>query len=573
MLEARRLTGPNLVFEGTGAVLEVSLPPDAPPDPGAGARHGAWAENVRELVAALKLKKARPQVRRHDDGISLGMSAPRDVLYTATEILEAAWQLAGGEGSPRPHFDDCVEKLRVSLSKEQRPELIQLEAQANRVNCPLLSDDEVVSLGYGARSMSWPVTDLPAVDDVPWDDLGEIPVALVTGTNGKTTTVRLLAAILREAGYATGLSSTDALELNGELLDAGDWSGPGGARTILRDTRVEAAVLETARGGLLRRGLNVPRATTAAVLNVAEDHFGEWGVHNLEDLADVKLLVGAAVPRERVLVLNADDPVVWERGARLSVPSLPFALSRECEGLAACLEQNRDGLWIADDKVMTKWRGKQLELMPVADIPIALGGAARHNLSNALAAIGMALAMDVEPDAIRAGVSGFTGDAASNPGRLNVFRFGDATALVDFAHNPAGLTALVEMCAALPAERRVVVLGQAGDRDDAALSALADALAPLQPERVILKEMAEHARGREVGSVVELLAARLQELGVAEDQIERADSELAAVRAALESAQPGDLLLLLTHAQRGEVLELMAALESAKWKPGDALPG
>ena len=373
--------------------------------------------------------------------------------------------------------------------------------------------------------------------------------------------------------HATGLSSTDSLELNAEVLDAGDWSGPGGARTILRDTRVQAAVLETARGGLLRRGLNVPRATTAAVLNVAEDHFGEWGVHSLEDLADVKLLVGTAVSRDNVLVLNADDPVVWDRGARLSVPSLPFALSRECEGLAACLQQNRDGLWVADDKLLAKWRGKDLELMSVGDIPIAMGGVAKHNLSNALAAIGMALAMDVEPGAIRAGVQAFSGDAASNPGRFNVFRFGELTAVVDFAHNPAGLAALAETCAALPAKRRAVVLGQAGDRDDAALRGLADAVMPLQPDRVVLKELAEYARGREVGAVVELLAARLKELGVPDDHIERADSELAAVRQAFEGAQDGDLLLLLTHAQRGEVLELIAAMQSAKWKPGDALPG
>ncbi|GJM21479.1 MAG: Mur ligase [Planctomycetota bacterium] len=572
MLEARRLTGPNMVFDGTGAVLEVELPTEGPPPPGAGARHGAWAENVRELVAALGMKKARPQVRRHDNGISLGMSATRDLLYTATEILEAAWQLAGGESGRRPHFDDCVEKLRTSLTKEARPELLKLEAEANRKSLPLLADDDFVSLGYGASSLTWPVDELPAVDDVPWEDLAEIPVALVTGTNGKTTTVRLLAAMLREAGFVTGTSSTDSVEVNGELIEKGDWSGPGGARTILRDTRVQAAVLETARGGLLRRGLNVPRATTAAVLNVAEDHFGEWGIHSLDDLADAKLLVSRAVPRERQLVLNADDPFVWERGARLSVPSLPFGLARDSVGIAACLDQNRDALWIDDGKIVGVFQSKPVELGKVSDVALGMGGAARHNLSNALAAASMALVMGLEPDAIRATLKNFASSVASNPGRSNLFEFGKLTALVDFAHNPHGLAAVVETCAALPAKKRAVVLGQAGDRDDAALHALADAVLPLEPDLVILKEMSEHARGREVGDVVELLAARLVEQGVAEKKIERAPTELDAVRRAFESAGDGDQLLLLTHAQRDEVFDFVASLEAAKWKPGDKLP-
>src|SRR6185369_12860388 len=163
------------------------------------------------------------------------------------------------------------------------------------------------SLVWGARSSDAPAA--PDPRDVDWKRAHDVPIVLVTGSNGETTTVRLLASVIKAWGRVPGLSSTDNIVIGDDVVDSGDWSGPMGARAVLRDRRVQVALLETARGGILRRGLSVERADAAIVTNVAEDHFGEWGIFDLHGIAETKLVVGQVVPR---LALNAEDPVLVE---------------------------------------------------------------------------------------------------------------------------------------------------------------------------------------------------------------------------------------------------------------------
>ncbi|RZA24804.1 MAG: Mur ligase, partial [Lysobacteraceae bacterium] len=289
--DSRRLTGSNLYFDGTGAALESA--PGLRLDEGTLA---AWKRNVQAARAALAWPEDGIVLRRHRSGVSLAFNAPADQLYAATEVNEWAWwsalasppaaQVGGDEenGAPVPYHapghaavwdgESALHTLRAVAQAEARPALIALMQAADARHLPFLADDDEVSIGEGQGSRSWFVDELPAPEQVPWALLHAIPTALVTGSNGKTTTVRLLAAMCKAHGWRTAHSCTDGVYFDGQPLEAGDFSGPTGARTALRQSAAQAAILETARGGMLRRGLALAHADAAIVTNIAADHFG-----------------------------------------------------------------------------------------------------------------------------------------------------------------------------------------------------------------------------------------------------------------------------------------------------------
>ncbi len=220
-----------------------------------------------------------------------------------------------------------VARLRAAIAGERNPPLVALHEAARARDVTFLAGEELVSVGLGGGALVWPAGALPDPAAIDWSRVHDVPVALVTGSNGKTTVVRLLAAILAGQGLTVGHTSTDGVSVAGVRLAEGDYSGPSGARLLLRRPEVEAAVLETARGGLLRRGLGVDRASVAVVTNVADDHLGEFGVDSLDQLADVKLLPARAVRPGGAVVLNADDPLLRERAGSVGVPVVWFALA------------------------------------------------------------------------------------------------------------------------------------------------------------------------------------------------------------------------------------------------------
>jgi cyanophycin synthetase len=569
ILDSRRLTGPNLLLDGPGAILDVALE-GVDPAPAI----AAWREALAPLLDAVGWSGAATAARAHAQGVNLAFAAPFDTLYAATEVNEAAWHAAAASlrGEEPEESGTVVARLREAIERERKPWLEILAREARARGLTLLADDRRVSVGLGRGSRAWPSEETAElIDRIPWSELSDVPAAVITGTNGKTTTVRLLGAIAKAAGLTAGVTSTDWVTVGEEVVATGDYSGPNGARTVLRDRRVDVAMLEVARGGILRRGLALPRAQAALVTNVANDHLGEFGIFDVDALADVKMVVAKAVGEGGRVVLNADDPRLLERGRRLAVPVLWFTLDAAHPVLAEHLE--RGGMaCVLDDDMLEVARGHEWrEIVAVADVPITFGGAARHNVANALAAIGVAVTLGLPDEAIARGLRGFTSDPARNPGRANVWRLGGVTAIVDFAHNPHGLDALARMVAALPASRRAIVMGQAGDRDDEAIAEFARAAWAMRPDHVFVKEMEPYLRGRERGVIPALIEAELRRAGADEGGLSRWESELEAVRAALAWAREGDLLLLTTHAQREEVIALMEQLAASEWRPGSPL--
>jgi cyanophycin synthetase len=544
LLDSRRLTGPNLLLDRPGAVIEVSLSPDE-----AEKAVAAWQAQARRILDAVGWRDEVMAARLFPGGASLAVSAPVDGLYAATEVNEWAWAAARDRLEERD-FEREVERLRAEIAREANPPLIALGEAAAARGVSFLFDDRQASVGLGTGSLTWPVNELPEPQAIDWTAVHDIPVLLVTGTNGKTTTVRLLASMITAAGRVVGLTSTDRVEVNGQVVKRGDFSGPGGARTLLRDRRVEIAVLETARGGLLRRGLALDRATAVAALvtNIAADHLGEFGIYDLPSLVAVKLVIARAVGPEGRVVLNADDPVLVDAAGGIATPITWFSLDAG-KGAEAYLEDGALVLIQGDERV---------EVARVEEVPITFRGAARHNVANALAAISLAAAVGLPVEAMAEGLRRVGGTPEDNPGRANLFKRNGTRILIDYAHNPHGLLALLDIAQSLPAERRLIVIGQAGDRDDEAVRDLARAAWTFQPDRVIVKELPEMLRGRQPGEVPAILVDEFLRLGAPPESVTRTDSALVAVREALGWARPGDLLVLLVHTQRDEVMALLS---------------
>ena len=537
-------------------MIDVALAPQE-----AEAAIAAWREEVRRILEAVGWGGEEVAVRRFPGGANLAISAPLDCLYAATEVNEWAWTAAETVvmdiGDP-PETVEAAARLREEIEQERRPGLLALREAARARGVSFLFGEEMATVGLGAGSISWPVKELPDPSTVDWGAVHDIPALLVSGTNGKTTTVRLLAAMLETAGKVVGATSTDRIAVGNESLERGDFSGPSGARMLLRDRRLEVAVLETARGGILRRGLALERAAGAVVTNIASDHLWDYGIHDLPSMAATKLVVTRIVGPDGRVVLNADDPELVRAERQTTAPVVWFSLDPRNPLIREHLAAGGSAVLLEGDELVFLDGGGRRPVVAVGAVPVTFGGTARYNVANALAAIGLATVTGVPVETMAEGLRRFRSDPEDNPGRGNLIERGDGIRLlVDYAHNPHGLAAILNVAEALPAGRRLLLLGQAGDRDDEAIRDLARAAWSFRPDRIVIKELPEMLRGRQPGEVPAILEDELSRLGAPPESLGRAESELEGVRQALAWAQPGDLLVLLVHTQREAVMEAL----------------
>ena len=377
-----------------------------------------------------------------------------------------------------------------------------------------------------------------------------IPIAAITGTNGKTTTTRMTAHIFKMAGHHVGVATSDGVYVDGHLTVEGDMTGPVAARMILRDPTVDAAVLETARGGLLKRGMGYRQADVGAVLNVQADHLGLRGIDTLEDLAKVKRIV-AEVARDTA-VLNADDPLCLRMADYTKADHLCYVtmnpkhpLVREhirSGGRAVVLEEGAGGHMIT-----VYDRGSHIPLLWTHLIPATLEGKAMHNVQNAMFAAGVAFSMKVGLEDIRHGLRTFDTTFFQAPGRMNIFDEHPFKVILDYGHNPAAVKAMVQLTEHLEAEgRRLVVLAAPGDRRDEDVHEIARLCAGKFDRYICRRD--DNPRGRGPDEIPKMLRAALIEAGVDEERVEVVVDERAAIRRVLSQARPGDLLLIFADA-------------------------
>jgi cyanophycin synthetase len=393
-----------------------------------------------------------------------------------------------------------------------------------------------------SRDAAGPVIDMLFPQGAP----SRVPIAAITGTNGKTTTSRMLAHIAKMTGFTPGLTTTDGVYIDGQRTVEGDMTGPVSARMVLADPQIDFAVLETARGGLLRAGMGVPKVDVGAVLNVQSDHLGMKGIDTLEQLAEVKRIVVEVA--QDCAVLNADDPNVLKMGGYTDAKVICYVTLNPSHGLvrehiraggrACALEAGVNG------QMITLYdKGSHIPLLWTHLIPATLEGKALHNVQNAMFAAAMAFSMGIKLDAIRQGLRTFDSTFFQAPGRMNVFNEHPFKVLFDYGHNAHAVAAMADLAQRLEVTgRRIVVVAGPGDRRDEDLRDIAKAVAGGFDHYICRRD--DGLRGRAPDEVPKLIAATLREQGVADHQISIIPDEQDAIDAGLRMAQAGDVLLV-----------------------------
>ncbi|OON63134.1 cyanophycin synthetase [Massilia sp. KIM] len=396
------------------------------------------------------------------------------------------------------------------------------------------------------------------VEGLMGDSDGRIPLVAVTGTNGKTTTTLLIAHAVRLAGHTTGVTTTEGVFIDGKQIVKGDCTGYWSARTVLSDPTVEFAVLETARGGLLKRGLAFDRCDVGVVLNVAADHLGLDGIETIEDLAQVKALV--ALSATRAAVLNAEDAlcVAMARRVKPGAEVIFFSMDAENPVLLKHLADGGRGVYLQDGAVIVADGHSHQALVKVESMPVSFNGAARFNIANSLAAAAALMASNMGNLQIAAGLSTFVSNGRTNPLRTNMFDVRGVTVFVDYAHNAAAYAAMADMARAMLPRQLVGIVTAPGDRRDEDLRQIGEVCGARFDELVVYESQ---SRGRAVGAAVDLILEGAQAAVGMSDTLHREIEVGKAVRLGLSLCEPGDVLVFATGASLDVFIEAVRVMD------------
>ena len=538
LVDVRLLDGPNLYFPRPAAKLTLDL---------------------TELMAL-------PVAAASDLGTELGLGTTRPgapgtvfrqrfAIRLLTQIVRRIARAAGVTRlAVRTRTGQSVNKIVVAYPWRHAGRAEALAYGLGRVLDGVAAGPERVTEMITAEGAA--ITAAP-LGSAPQLIRPQIPVVAITGTNGKTTTARMIGHVALRAGWLVGWSSTDGVYIEGQLVEAGDFSGPSGAGQVLRHPGVELAVTETARGGILRRGVGVAYNDVSVVTNISADHLGLGGIDTLDQLAEVKAVITKITKPDGWCVLNADDPRTF--AMRLGTKARIWVFTRDPDspsGRNVLSERGRvttllDG-WIC----VLRPGADPLEVIEVIDVPMTLAGLSKVNVENVLAVTSATLALGFSVEQVADGLRSFDPNE-SNPGRMNIWTLpisgGAISVVIDLAHNEAGLEALLEIMNGirLPGARSLLGVGTAGDRTDDVFVRLGE-IAAVGADVVEIVHKQNYIRGRSMEQINELISEGAAHAGM---EIERAhDSELDGLMSLLGQARDGDVVAIMTHQDR-EILD------------------
>jgi cyanophycin synthetase len=546
LVELRVLEGPNLYFPRAAIKLTLDLTGliDAPEDRALRfasriglrrARPGAAGSGFRQRFAARAVARLVRQVAGEAGTTRLAVRVrPTNDVHQV--VVAYPWRRRGRAQALGTAVADVLDAVGAAGQPGGAdPDLDALVSQAAQA---------VRDADAGAS----PATLRPRV-----------PIVAVTGTNGKTTTSRMVAHIGRTAGLHVGWSSTDGIYVDGELVEQGDYSGPSGAGRVLAHREVQLAVTETARGGILLKGIGLTHNDVSVFTNVSADHLGLHGIDTVDQLAEVKSVVVRITKPTGWAVLNGDDPRVY--AARTAIKAQPWVFSRDPDSptVRETLSEGGRATTVIDGWLSVLQPDADPDpLVEVVDIPMTLAGLSRFNVENALAAASAALAVGLPRQAVVDGLTSFRPDPEHNPGRMNFFTRDDVSVVIDLAHNEAGLEALLEIMNGVrrPGARLLLGLGAVGDRQDEIVDHLGE-MGARDADVAVIAHKARYLRGRTTDELDELFRAGAARVGVAD--LPSYPTELEGLEALVKQAEPGDIVGLMCHEDRQGVYDWLAA--------------
>jgi cyanophycin synthetase len=553
LIELRVLDGPNLYFTRPAIKLTLS------------AKDWLEAEDDAVLDAAVRLNlrgAARAAGRPRQDRPAAGSARPgpagserrlRFVVRLAAHLTRELARATGTHLAVRSRPGSEPAQIIVAFPWRRRTAAEAFGREVAALFEEVLSHDRPESLIAEAAGRPAGVEPGPA----PGVPEPTVPVVSVTGTNGKTTTVRLLAHLIRTAGMSVAYSSTDGVYLNGGRVEEGDYSGFGGAGKALSQPGVEAAVLETARGGILLRGIGAMHNDVAVVTNVSADHLGLHGIHTLDQLAEVKAAILRITKTGGWDVLNADDPrVLAMRRVARGRPWL-FSLDPDHPALRSALAERGRAITVIDGALSVWLPGRDPHpLLRLEEVPVTLAGISKHHIQNAMAATAAGLGIRLPEEAVVEGLRSFVLDPETNPGRANLFELDDRVIVVDYAHNEAGMEGLLEVSRGLRPKGAEVWLSfsSAGDRSDEVIHGLGF-IAARGADHVAVSELLHYLRGRDREDIKRRLVAGAEDGGARDVPV--FEDEMRALYWMLERSKPRDVVAVTALGQRPEIFGLM----------------
>ena len=550
LVELRVLDGPNLYFTRPAIKLTLAVP----------GWLGVSERSVANRAAALGLPGLASASGNGSLGARLRPGAPdteqrsrfvaRLAAHLTRRLAEATHTELGVRSRTGPREDQIV--VAYPWRRRTAAEAFGREV-AGIIGAALQSRRPAERLFGDAadRLRAVPPGPAPTVPDP------KIPVIAVTGTNGKTSTVRLLAHIARVAGRTVAYSSTDGVYLNDRLVEQGDYSGFGGAAKAMAQPGVEIAILETARGGILLRGIGALHNDVAVVTNVTPDHLDLHGIRTLDQLAEVKGTITRITRARGWDVLNADDPRVL--AMRKSARGRPWitSLDHDHPALRQALGDGGRGMTVIDRQMALLEPGRDPRpLIALEDVPMTIAGISSHNIHNVMSATAAALAVGLPEQSVVRGLQTFVLDSERNPGRLNLFELDSRVVVIDYAHNAAGMAGLVETCRGLraPGAAIWVAFGTAGDRTNDILHELGYAAAR-GSDHVAIAEMAHYLRGRDRQDLIDRLTAACVDGGAS--RVAHYPNEVRALGTMLRRSKPRDVVAVTALAQRKEIFAFL----------------
>lgn len=552
---SRRLVGPNLFFKETGTVLDVPLTYDKEK------LTDLFYQEAKRILPELGWVDIKIAHKFFNNGVRFAMTAPVDITMPACDVIDFIW-LSVREYVENGEFK-TIEKAKNTL-------LPLIETDKNLTYCKLhelakskglnaFRDKNKAYIGSGTGCYEFDLV-RDTLESIEWSKIYDIPAVIVTGTNGKTTTIRLTDFICRFAGKLTGYTSTDWVKVNDELVDEGDYSGPTGHQFVLTDKKVEVALLESARGGLLKRGLIESYVNAAAVTNVSADHLGEDGIETVAELAEAKSIVFRTMGQNSHAIINLDNSYMKGKFDDLNCHKIIVTQNPDEHDMGYYLAKADYACIVEDGKFIWVKNNQRTIILDIQDAPITVNGFAKHNIENTMIAIALSFKLGIEFTTIAAALKEYKNDPKVNRGRANVFEWDNKVAVLDYAHNEASIDALLSMMKAYDkGGKTYLMIGTTGDRKYL-ISPINDIILKYGIDFIVLKETSKYLRSAEFMELPLSIRKDLNDKGYDIANTFISHGELEGVKYIIDKLEDNDVAIFCCQAEVEAVVNYLETL-------------